>query len=131
MDKFAHHKGFQIYVDIWPFVSTIFDNSSPSAWPHTKGNPSGPLVINFKWEGQENDNFWLSAMETMTADLVKIAVEQGCSTYDAAQYYNLSLDNVTASDIYRGNFTQLQAVRQKYDPENIMGHTGGFRIPLP
>jgi hypothetical protein len=131
MEEFASHQGFQIYVDIWPFVSTIFDNSPSSAWPHTKGNPSGPLVINFKWEGQDNDNFWLSAIEAITDGLATIAVEQGCSTDDAAQYYNLSLDNVTASDIYRGNYTQLQAVRQKYDPENIMGRTGGFRIPLP
>ena len=130
MTEFTSHKGFQIYVDIWPFVSTIFDKSPPSAWPHTKGNPSGPLVINFKWEGQENDQFWLPAIENFTAGLLRLAVDQGCTTSDAAQYYNLSLDNVTAFDIYRGNMTQLQGLRRKYDPQNIMGRTGGFRIPL-
>ena len=126
--EFASRGGLQIYVDIWPFLPTIFDHSSSSAWPHTKGHPSGPLVINFKWEGEEHDSFWLSAIEKMTFALRILALEQGCTTFDAAEYYNLSLDNVTASDIYRGNMARLLELRQKYDPAKVMDRTGGFRI---
>lgn len=117
-----------IYSDIWPFLPTIFDNSPPSAWPHTKGNPSGPLVINFKWEDEADDLFWLAAIEKMTIALRALALEQGCTTLDAADYYNLSLDKISASDIYRRNMGQLIALRQKYDPSNVMNRTGGFRI---
>jgi hypothetical protein len=125
---FAAHGGVQIYPDIWPFLPTIFDNSPQCAWPHTKGKPSTPLVINFKWLGAENDAFWLAAIEKMTADLRALALIEGCTTMDAAQYYNLSLDNVTATEIYRGNMDRLVALRKKFDPSNVMSRTGGFRI---
>jgi len=126
--EFASYGGLQIYVDIWPFLSTIFDNSPPSAWPHTKGNPSGPLVINFKWKGQENDSFWVPAIEKLTCAIRGCALQQGCTTPNAAEYYNLSLDNVDTSDIYRENMASLIALRQKYDPMKVMDRTGGFRI---
>jgi hypothetical protein len=125
---FAAHGGVQIYPDIWPFLPTIFDNSPQCAWPHTKGKPSTPLVINFKWLGAENDAFWLDAIEKMTADLRALALIEGCTTMDVAQYYNLSLDNVTATEIYQGNMDRLVALRKKFDPSNVMSRTGGFRI---
>jgi hypothetical protein len=128
-NEFASHGGLQIYPDIWPFLPTIFDNSPPSAWPHTKGNPSMPLVLNFKWQDKGNDKFWLDAIEAMTSELRTLALEQGCTTPDTAEYYNLSLDNVTTSDIYRGNMDRLIALRQKYDLHKVMDRTGGFRIP--
>jgi len=65
----------------------------------------------------------------MTHTLREFAIKQDCTTSDAAEYYNLSLNNVTASDIYCGNMTELITLRQKYDPASIMNRTGGFRIP--
>jgi hypothetical protein len=104
----------------------MFDNSSPAAWPHIKGRPSGPLVINFKWE--KNDSFWLPAIEKVTADIREVALKEECTTPKTPYYYNLSLDNVTTSDIYRGHLPKLKHLREKYDPNKVMDHTGGFRI---
>lgn len=126
--EFASHGGLQIYPDIWPFLPTIFDNSPPSAWPHTKGHSNGPLVINFKWLNEADDSFWLQAIETTTNALRELALEQGCTTPDAPVYYNLALDQTPVSDIYRENLDQLVAFRQQYDPSNVMNRTGGFRI---
>jgi hypothetical protein len=67
-------------------------------------------------------------MEAMTSNIRELALQEGCTTSDAAEYYNLSLDNVTAQDIYRGNIPRLIALRQRYDPKQIMDRTGGFRI---
>jgi len=126
--EFACRGGLQVYVDIWPFLSTIFDHSPPAAWPHTKGHSSGPLVINCKWEGEGNDAFWLPTIEKVTAQIRKVALHEGCTTPKAAQYYNLSLDNVTTSDIYQGHLARLKDLRHKYDPKEVMNRTGGFRI---
>jgi hypothetical protein len=65
----------------------------------------------------------------MTHALREFAIKQDCTTSDAAEYYNHSLDNVTTSDIYRGNMTELITLRQKYDPVGVMNRTAGFRIP--
>jgi hypothetical protein len=128
-EGFVPQNGLQIYVDIWPFLPSIFDNSPSCAWPHTKGHPSGPLVINFKWQDEANDQDWLTAIGKMTDHLRTVAQVQSCTTPDAADYSNLSLDNVTTFDIYRGNLEQLIPLRKKYDPKKVMNRTGGFRIP--
>jgi hypothetical protein len=39
-------------------------------------------------------------------------------------------DITSVEQIYRGNLSKLSALRAKYDPGNVMGRTGGFRIPF-
>jgi FAD/FMN-containing dehydrogenase len=107
----------------------MFDNSTDAGWPHLKGQPNGPLVINFKWEGEENDEFWLDKISTMTDTLRELAIAEGCSTNDTPFYLNLALETVTVYEIYRENLDKLTALRRKYDPSNVMNRTGGFRIP--
>lgn len=126
--ELASHGGLQIYPDIWPFLPSIFDNSPPSAWPRTKGQANGPLVINFKWVDEANDSFWLDAIETVTTVLHELALLEGCTTIDTPVYYNLALEDVPPSSIYRGNMEKLIGLRHEYDPSSLMNRTGGFRI---
>ncbi|KAJ7808546.1 hypothetical protein B0H14DRAFT_1512305 [Mycena olivaceomarginata] len=52
-----------MYPDFWPFNPSLFDNSKDCAWPHVKGSPNTPLVLNFKWQGEKNDAYWLPMIE--------------------------------------------------------------------
>lgn len=67
----------------------------------------------------------------MTTSLKASAEAEGCALPNGPVYYSLALETVSVEDIYQGNLTRLSALRTKYDPEasNIMGRTGGFRIP--
>ncbi|KAJ7107905.1 hypothetical protein C8R44DRAFT_885296 [Mycena epipterygia] len=127
------YKGRMVVADIWPFLPTMFDTSTDSAWPHKKGEPNGPLVVYFMWEGTENDVVWIDQMKTALDHIHRIALQEGCTTPNAPVYCNTTLEDVTKPqqiDIYRDNLTRLSALRRKYDPHKVMDRTGGFRIPL-
>jgi len=127
------NKGRMVVVDIWPFLPTMFDNSSDSAWPHEINAPNGPLLVYFMWEGKENDKVWIDQLKMALNIISLVAFKEKCITPDAAVYLNTALDDSdmpVLEKIYQNNLTDLCALRTKYDPGNVMGMTGGFRIPL-
>ncbi|KAF8483612.1 hypothetical protein DFH94DRAFT_318194 [Russula ochroleuca] len=125
------HKGRMVVGEIWPFLPTMFDTSVDSAWPHREGAPNGPLLVYFMWEGRENDKPWVNQMKAALHHIHQIALREECTTPDAPVYCNTTLEEVTTpQQIYRHNLSALSALRTKYDPDDVMGKTGGFRIPL-
>ncbi|KAJ6614360.1 hypothetical protein B0H10DRAFT_2436007 [Mycena sp. CBHHK59/15] len=125
------HKGKLVLMDVWPFLPSIFDNSTPAAWPHKKGKAFGPLLAYFLWEGKAEDQFWLGRMQTALDSVREVAVREGCAAENAPTYSNNSLEYTPVEDIYRGELKGLSALRAKYDPTDVMGRAGGFKIPLP
>lgn len=125
------HKGRMAVADIWPFLPTMFNTSVDSAWPHRGGAPNGPLLVYFMWEGRENDKPWIDQMKTALHHIHQVALRENCTTPDAPVYCNTTLEEVTTpQQIYRHNLDALSALRTKYDPDDVMGKTGGFRIPF-
>lgn len=132
-----------VVADIWPFLPTMFKGSADSAWPHNDGEPNGPLLVYFMWEGKENDKAWIDQMKTALHHIHEIALQEKCTTNHAPVYCNTTLklgvkdfsspeqcERWHCEQIYRNNLADLSALRTKYDPDNVMGRTGGFRIPL-
>lgn len=120
-----------VAADIWPFLPTMLKKSVDSAWPHDGTEPNGPLSVYFVWEGVENDGLWVGQMKTALRHIHEIALQEKCTTDDAPVYCNTTLEDVTSlKQIYRHNLADLSALRTKYDPNNVMGRTGGFRIPF-
>jgi hypothetical protein len=125
------HKGRMVMAEIWPFLPTMFDRSPDSAWPHKRGEPNGPLVVYFMWEDKKNDDVWIDQMKEALGRIQQIALEEGCTTRDTPVYCNTTLEAATTpQQIYRGNLTKLSTLRRRYDPDDVFGRTGGFRIPL-
>ena len=123
--------GQMVVADIWPFLPTMLKKSVDSAWPHDGTEPNGPLSVYFIWEGAENDGIWVGQMKTALRHIHEIALQEKCTTDDAPVYCNTTLEDVTSpKQIYRHNLADLSALRTKYDPNNVMGRTGGFRIPF-
>lgn len=118
-------------VDIWPFVHEMFDNSSPAAWPHEKGQPNGPLVAIFQWDGEENDAFWISQMDRALSAIEAKVYRAGTASSTPIYCNNTLADRTAVSDVYRLNLDSLAKTRKKYDPYDVMGQAGGFKIPLP
>ncbi|KAH8984215.1 hypothetical protein EDB86DRAFT_2833631 [Lactarius hatsudake] len=70
-------------------------------------------------------------MKTALDHIHRIALQEGCTTPSAPVYCNTTLEDVTTPEqIYRDNL-ELSALRIRYDPDNVMERTGGFRIPFP
>ncbi|KAG9014278.1 hypothetical protein FRB94_013588 [Tulasnella sp. JGI-2019a] len=125
------NKGKLIVLDVWPFLPTIFDNSTPSAWPHTKGNAFFPLLAYFLWEKKSDDQYWLGRMQQTLENIHKVAVAEHCINDSAPAYLNTSLEYTPVENIYRTELKELSELRAKYDPTDVMRRTCGFKIPLP
>jgi len=124
--------GERVIIDVWPCHPKIFENSPPgAAWPHTKDQPYGPLLAYFRWKKEEDDDFWVREMNKALRSIYHVALSEGCMTMDFPYYSNTSLEDVPVERIYLGNLERLSKVRAKYDPDDVMGMTGGYRIPLP
>ncbi|KAH9042971.1 hypothetical protein EDB83DRAFT_2227926, partial [Lactarius deliciosus] len=117
------HNGKMVLTEIWPFLPTMFDQSVPSAWPHKRGEPNGPLIVYFMWEGRDNDRVWIDQMKTALDHIHGIALQEGCTTPDAPVYCNTTLEDVTTPEqIYRDNLDRLSALRVRYDPDCSVYH---------
>ncbi|KZP11499.1 hypothetical protein FIBSPDRAFT_937503 [Athelia psychrophila] len=129
-DMKAHH-GKMVVIDVWPFLDSIFNNSTPAAWPHEQGRNVSPLLAYFLWEDRSEDNFWRGRMQTALNNIRAVAIAEGCFDANAPVYLNNSLEDTAIEDIYRGKLGALSALRWQYDRTDVMGRTGGFKIPLP
>jgi FAD/FMN-containing dehydrogenase len=128
--RMKEYKGELVKIDVWPFLPTIFDKSLPAAWPHEKGKAFGPVLAYYQWKDAKDDKYWVDEMKRALTEIRKVALEEGCTTRNAPVYGNTSLEDTPVKDIYRGNLKNLSAIRAMYDPNNVMGNAGGFRIPL-
>lgn len=132
MEKEKARKGRKVVIDVWPTLSTAFDDYLLDvAWPRERGKAYGPLLTYFLWEDAANDQFWLDEINRALTAIHKVALAEGCTDESAPIYLNTSLESTKVEDIYRNNLKWLGEVRKIYDPDNVMGNTGGFRIPLP
>ncbi|KAG8982311.1 hypothetical protein FRB94_002601 [Tulasnella sp. JGI-2019a] len=59
-----------------------------------------------------------------------VALTEGCTKPDAPVYLNYSLQGTNVQDIYHTDLEKLGKLRKKYDENDVMGQTGGFKIPL-
>ncbi|KAF9489999.1 hypothetical protein BDN71DRAFT_1423227 [Pleurotus eryngii] len=114
----------------FPCVTSIFNDSKPAAWPHSRERVVVPLMAYFLWEGEENDEFWTARMRHTLENIKEVARREGCLYEDSPAYPAVTFDTTNAEEIYRENLNKLVAIRRKYDPDNVMGLTGGFKIPL-
>lgn len=128
--KLKDNQGKSAVIEIWPFLPSMFDTSTATAWPHEKGQPNGPLLVCFQWEGENNDQYWIALMMQILQSIQRVAESEGCTNDKLPKYCNTSLGDTPVKDIYKQNLPKLMTIRAKYDPDDVMGRTGGFRIPL-
>jgi len=123
------NQGKMVVIDAWPFLPSMFDNSTPAAWPHKKGQPNGPLIVCFQWEGENNDAYWIGLLMQILQSIQKVAKQEGCTHDQLPVYCNTSLADTPVENIYKNNLWKLRRIRAKYDPNEMMSRAGGFRIP--
>lgn len=61
----------------------------------------------------------------------QVAESEGVTTHEAPVYLNTTLEFTPVGCIYQGNLEHLKGIRVKYDPDDVMSLTGGFKISLP
>ena len=61
----------------------------------------------------------------------QVAESEGVTTNDAPVYLNTTLEITPVEHIYRGSLERLERVRAKYDPDDVVSLTGGFKVSMP
>lgn len=126
------HYGIMVSIGVWPFLPGIFEKSpSKAAWPH-RGKAFYPVVAEYMWaKNTGSSGFWIKEIKDALAAIYAVALEEGCTSPDLPIYSNTTLADTPLTDIYHDNLQVLSQIRQIYDPDNVMGRSGGFIIPLP
>jgi len=122
--------GTFISCDVEPFLPTYFDNSQGGAYPHSPSAPLIPLFLYFAWISPTEDTFFQNAIKSAGQAMLNEATSEGQDVGGANQiiYGNYAPPDTALSQIYGANVARLQAIKNQYDPTNVMGLAGGFKF---
>ncbi|KAK5653719.1 hypothetical protein OQA88_8750 [Cercophora sp. LCS_1] len=112
--------------DIEPFTP-YGEFATDSAYPHS----FSPLPLNlyFAWANKDQDQYWRDEMRASLGRLKIAAAEEGIYHDSFTQYPNYALASSTSEELYGAlNAARLGEIRERIDPERVMGLTGGFKI---
>jgi hypothetical protein len=101
-------------------------SSSPSAWPPSRRTEIRPTVFGIDWTSPADDALVASAMRSATANIRSKAAKLGLTPTVA--YPNYAAWWTPLEDLYGANLPVLKELKKKYDPKNIMGLAGGWKL---
>ncbi|KAJ7107008.1 FAD-binding domain-containing protein [Mycena epipterygia] len=118
-----------ISYDIEPFLPTIYThNTSPTAFPPSRGPGYMPLNLYFAWASSAFDATFHDALQQSAAQLTAVALQDGQAIAQAPLYTNYALSDTPLERIYGANLPRLRAIKAAVDPGNVMGLAGGFKF---
>ena len=116
--------------DVEPFLPSLFTHGalSNSAYPPTRASGLLPLNIYYSWGLLADDALMRDAAAQSAAQLTRVAVAEGQDVADAPLYGNYAMAGTPAERIFGDSLPRMQATKKKYDPGNVMGLAGGWKI---
>jgi len=118
--------GVFVSYSIEPFLTSIPQHATLSAFPHNKYG--FPLVIYFAWTSSTADNYQLEGIKRSAEKITAVAKAEGQDIDSLTLYPNDCLADTPLERMYGNNVMALKAIKEKYDPLNIMGYAGGFKF---
>lgn len=111
---------------------TISSSSSSRLSQHShraEQCPSSQLNFYYSWTSADEDEFWISTLESNKEALKQVAISEGIYNASFAIYPNYAYANATADQLYTAaGAARLRSIRDAIDPTGIMDLTGGFTI---
>ncbi|CDO76775.1 hypothetical protein BN946_scf184978.g4 [Trametes cinnabarina] len=113
-----------------PFLQTIFSHAAPnsSAYPPNRAIAPSPLSISYAWNDSSADEAMHSAARESAGQLTRVLSSEGQNVKDTALYGNYAIFGTPLERIYGSNLPRLRMLKAKYDPNGIMGLTGGWKF---
>lgn len=124
----ALDSGILISYDVEPFLPSILTHGSDTAYPPSRAQRYLPLNLYFGWSLATSDDAFYDALVETQSNIYNAAVAEGQDIADAALYPNYALFGTPLEKLYGGNVGTLQALQAKYDPDDVMGLTGGWKF---
>ncbi|KIJ54877.1 hypothetical protein M422DRAFT_153464, partial [Sphaerobolus stellatus SS14] len=110
------------------FHSDLYDHSTGGAYPHSPEHPWTPFLVYVGYTDPALDNRAVAAVNSAASIIQAAAIKEGQSSPDAILYNNYAEKGTNLTRLYGDNLPQLQTLRAKYDPQNILNLAGGWRF---
>ena len=123
-----YDKDVTIVYSLEPFESDFLTHGHESAYPPDRYLAVLPSSIYFGWTDESADKNMADAMRISSATLVKTGIKDGQKLKHAAHYTNYALFDTPVERIYGRHVKRLHEIRKKYDPEDVMGLAGGWKL---
>ncbi|TEB18385.1 hypothetical protein FA13DRAFT_1745934 [Coprinellus micaceus] len=113
-----------------PFLPDILSHSDlPSAYPFDRSNLFTPCAMLFAWTDPAQDEFFEAAIKRAHDTLEAALVAEGHDDVrEAPLYSNYALSDTPLDRIYGTNLPKLKEIKERVDPDNVMGLAGGFKV---
>ncbi|PPR05983.1 hypothetical protein CVT24_004620 [Panaeolus cyanescens] len=117
-----------------PFLPNLYNHSVlPSAFPWTRSQPYMPFNLYASWLLPTSDNIMRSAIQKSAKRIRRLAIKEGQDIRpDAPKYVNYAPKGTDIRMVFgpQENIERLSAVKRVFDPKDVMGLAGGFKIPV-
>jgi hypothetical protein len=117
-----------LFYVIEPFEPDFLTHGGPSAYPPDRSRAVFPSMIYVTWTNASVDGIITDAIRLSAASLVEAGIEDGQDLKNAASYVNYAMFGTPLERMYGRHLERLREIRKMYDPENIMGLAGGWKI---
>jgi hypothetical protein len=111
-----------------PFDNDLFSHGSASAHPPDRSHALFPTELSIKWYNFSLDETMASALRNISQTIHTTALKDGQNVSNAAVYVNYALFGTPLKDMYGENVERLQKIRKVYDPQDVMGLSGGWKF---
>ncbi|EPS94063.1 hypothetical protein FOMPIDRAFT_1020237 [Fomitopsis schrenkii] len=116
--------------DVEPFLPSILTHGGRSAYPWTRDQRFLPFNMDFFWTDAQYDGAFYEAIVQSSRNLTDTAIQEGqFGVVGAPLYPNYLLFGTPVASIYGESLAEMIELKVEYDPRNVMGLTGGWKVP--
>ena len=129
--KLANTSTVSVAIAIEAFLPSIFQQAAAgsSAYPPNRSNPFVPIGITFNWNNASDDKLIAEANTQAALQIARAAASEGQDVDTVPIYGNYASPiSWSAQRIFGASLPKLQTIKKKYDPDNVMGLTGGWKV---
>ncbi|KAI0337353.1 FAD-binding domain-containing protein [Trametopsis cervina] len=135
---FWAEKAYKLDPNVWfqyaaePFISSILQHAQPggSAYPASRSFAFRPTSIEWSWTDPSLDAVMNAGMSASTQAFTNKLIALGQKQVAQATPYGNYASNFhfSSQDIFGASMPRLSKIKATYDPQNVMGQTGGWKV---
>ncbi|KAH9988281.1 FAD-binding domain-containing protein [Russula compacta] len=111
-----------------PMESDYLTHGGPSAFPPNRSLAVLQSNMYLGYTSELADPFMADAMRSSAATMMEVGIQDGQDLKNAAPYVNYALFGTPLTTMYGEHLERLHQIREKYDPEDVMGLAGGWKF---
>ena len=113
---------------IWQNLPNYLSHGLESAWPADRSSFHAPINSWALWDDANADKSILAGLQAGGDRLARVAIAEGQNLTGASLYPNIVPADTSLKAMYGSHIERLHAIKQRYDPNNVMGLAGGFKF---